>query len=106
MLGRGGYHIILLAGLREAQLKPLDDVENVIRQREYGKRFNRELRTFLADLEAKSFIQEDLPPEAVGYRALMTEFQTVDEVELFRAPVLEPTDEGDSADESAETTDS
>ncbi len=107
VLGRGGYHIILLAGLREAKLKPLDEVESLIRQREYGKRFNRELRTFLADLEAKSFIQEDLPPEAVGYRALTSQFQTVDEIELFRAPVLEPSDDSDeSAGEPSGTTDS
>ena len=101
VLGRGGYHIILLAGLRESKLKPLAEVENLIRQREYGKRFNRELRTFLADLEAKSFIQEDLPPEAVGYRALTSQYQTRDEAELFRAPVLEaPEDDEGAAAES------
>ncbi len=99
VLGRGGYHVLLLAGLREAEQKPLEDVENLIRQREYGKRFNRELRTFLADLEAKSLIQEDLPPEAVGYRALTSQFQTVDEVELFRAPVLEAPEDGEEAAE-------
>ncbi len=104
VLGRGGYHIILLAGLREAKQKPLDEVENLIRQREYGKRFNKELRTFLADLEAKSFIQEDLPPEAVGYRALTSQFQTQDEIELFRAPVLESSE--DDVESSEETSDS
>ncbi len=104
VLGRGGYHIILLAGLREAKQKPLDEVENLIRQREYGKRFNKELRTFLADLEAKSFIQEDLPPEAVGYRALTSQFQTQDEIELFRAPVLESSE--DDVESAEETSDS
>ncbi len=104
VLGRGGYHIVLLAGLREAKQKPLDEVENQIRQREYGKRFNKELRTFLADLEAKSFIQEDLPEEAVGYRALTSQFQTQDEIELFRAPVLEPAK--DDVESSEETSDS
>ncbi len=100
--GRGGYHILLLAGLREAEQKPLADVEELIRRREYGKRFNRELRTFLADLEHKSYIQEDLPPEAVGYRALTSEFQTEDEIELFRAPVLaSPDDDGESAEETS-----
>ncbi len=102
VLARGGYHIILLAGLREAKQKPLADVENQIRQREYGKRFDKELRTFLADLEAKSFIEEDLPPEAVGYRALTSQFQTQDEVELFRAPVLESPE--DDAEPVAEET--
>ncbi len=90
LLGRGGYHIIHLAGLREAKLRPLAEVENFIRNREYGKRFNKELRTFLADLEAKSFIQENLPSEAVGYRALTSQYQSQEEAELFRAPVIEP----------------
>ncbi len=105
VLARGGYHILMLTGLREAKLKPLDEVENLIRQREYGKRFNRELRTFLADLEAKSFIQEDLPEEAVGYRSLTADFQTEDEIELFRAPVIEPSlneDGGEGAEEPSD----
>lgn len=97
--GRGGYHILHLAGLREAKQLPLAEVENLIRQREYGKRFNRELRAFLADLEAKSFIQEDLPPEAVGYKAF-AEFQTEDEIELFRAPMLPPADDEGAAAEA------
>ena len=102
VLGRGGYHIILLAGLREAKQKPLDEVENLIRQREYGKRFNKELRTFLADLEERSFIQEDLPPEAVGYRALISNFQTQDEIELFRAPILDSAeDDGEAVEEES-----
>ncbi len=86
---RGGYHILLVAGLREAGMKPLKEVEQIIMRREYGARFNRELRTFLADLEEKSYIQENLPPEAVGYRALASGFEAEDELELFRAPVLE-----------------
>ncbi len=99
--GRGGYHILHLAGLREAEQKPLAEVQDLIRRREYGKRFNRELRTFLADLENKSYIKENLPPEAVGYRALTSEFQTEDEIELFRAPVLESPDEEATAAEEA-----
>lgn len=86
---RGGYHILLVAGLREAGMKPLKEVEELIMRREYGARFNRELRTFLAELEDKSYIQENLPSEAVGYRALASGFEPEDELELFRAPVLE-----------------
>lgn len=102
VMGRGGYHILHVTGVREAKQKPLDEVENQIRQREYGKRFNKELRTFLADLEDKSFIQENLPEEAVGYRALTSQYQTQDEIELFRAPVLEgPAAEGEAEEEAS-----
>ena len=103
VLGRGGYHILHLAGVREAEQRPLSEVENLIRQREFGRRFNRELRTFLADLEKKSYIQEDLPEEAVGYRALTSQFETQDEIELFRAPVLEtPSDDDAPAEGTAD----
>ncbi len=98
---RGGYHILHVAGLREAKIKPLAEVEDYIRRREYNSRFNRELRVFLKDLEDQSYIQEDLPTEAVGYRALAAELETEDELELFRAPVLEPAVE--EPDGSADT---
>ncbi len=94
---RGGYHILHLSGLREAKIRPLEEVQGFIMQREYGKRFDRELRNFLAELENKSYIQEDLPEEAVGYRAMMSDFRPEDEIELFRAPVIEPpAEEGES----------
>ena len=92
---RGGYHILHVAGLREATIKPLAEVEDVIRRREYNSRFNRELRVFLKDLEEQSYIQENLPSEAVGYRALAEQFETEDELELFRAPSLEVEDAGE-----------
>ena len=97
---RGGYHILHVAGLREEKLRPLAEVQDLIQRREYGRRFNRELRTFLADLEDKSYIQENLPTEAVGYRAMMSEFQSEDEIELFRAPVIESPEEGGTEEES------
>lgn len=87
---RGGYHILHVAGLREATVKPLSEVEDLIRRREYNSRFSRELRVFLKELEDQSYVQEDLPAEAVGYRALASDLETEDELELFRAPVLEP----------------
>ena len=90
---RGGYHILYVAGLREAKLKPLNEVEDLIRRREYNSRFNKELRSFLQNLEEQSYIQEDLPAEAVGYRALASDLETEDELELFRAPILETEDE-------------
>ena len=86
--GRGGYHIIHVAGVREASIKPLDEVEGWIRQREYNSRFNRELHVFLTKLETEAHIVEDLPSEAVGYQALAPDYETEDELELFRAPIV------------------
>ncbi len=89
---RGGLHILHVTGLREAKQRPLAEVQDLIMRREYSKRFDRELRNFLAELESKSYIQEDLPEEAVGYRAVMSDFQPENEIELFRAPVIEAPD--------------
>ena len=97
---RGGYHIILLAGLREASVQPLADVEDRIRRREYNSRFNRQLQTFLSELEENAYIQEDLPPEAVGYQALAPDYETEDELEIFRAPIEAPAQETDSEEGS------
>ncbi len=99
---RGGYHILHVAGLREEQLLPLDEVEDRIMRREYGSRFNRELRVFLAELEKNAYIQESLPPESVGYRNVSADFLPEDELEVFRAPNLPvggPESPEDTADE-------
>ncbi len=89
---RGGYHIVQVAEVKEAEVKPLAEVQDLIGRREYNSRFNRELRQFLSSLEENAYIQENLPSEAVGYRALAPEYEQEDELELFRAPILETED--------------
>ena len=42
----------------------------------------------MARLEQQSYVRENLPPEAVGYRALAEAFELEDELEMFRSPVL------------------
>ena len=98
---RGGYHILLVEDMREAGMKSLSEVQEIIMRREYGARFNRELRIFLADLEEESYIHESLPPEAVGYQALSSDFEPEDELELFRAPILD-LEAADGVDEAPE----
>lgn len=92
---RGGYHVLHVEEIEESALRPLDEVEEAIMRREYNARFVRELRDFINRLEAHSYIREDLPPEAVGYRNLDSTGEDEDELERFRAPILEP-----SADET------
>lgn len=87
---RGGLHICLLAGLREAKLRPFSEVESQIMARERSSRFQKELRTFMAKIEQRALIRENLPPDAVGYRALAEEFQPEDDLGDFFAPNIEP----------------
>jgi parvulin-like peptidyl-prolyl isomerase len=85
--GRGGIHVVQLEEKRGGELQPFSDVEKRIEARERQKRFGKEFRSFLARLEKSSYIKEDLPPEAIGFRALAGEFKLEDELEQFRAPL-------------------
>lgn len=90
VVGRGGLHILQLAGLKESRLQPFADVQGQILRRERGKRFERDLRTYLAGLEKRSFIVENVPPEAVGYRSSSGDLAADDEIEAFRRPLARP----------------
>lgn len=85
---RGGLHVLHLAGLEEAKLRPFEEVQAEILNRERSSRFDRELRNYLAGLERGAYIQEHLPPEAVGYRSLAADYSPEEEIELFRRPDL------------------
>jgi len=86
---RGGYHIVLLDEKRGGEVQPYADVEKQIQGRERQKRFGKEYRTYLAQLEKGSFIQENLPPETIGYRSLLDSVLEDDELQGFRAPLEE-----------------
>lgn len=99
---RGGLHVLHLAGLEEAKLQPFDEVQAEILGRERSRRFDRELRNYLADLERRSYIREDLPPDAVGYRNLATDYSPEEDIELFRRPDLPAPQEEPPAEGGAE----
>ncbi len=95
VLSRGGLHVIHLAGLREEEQKPFKEVQDQILGIERSRRFNKQMQTFLVELERNAFVKEDLPPEAVGYRTL-AEVDFGGEkspLDLFRAPTLPAVDE-------------
>lgn len=98
---RGGYHVVFLEEKRGGELQPFADVQNQILMRERQKRFGKEYRSYLAQLEKGSYIQESTPAEAVGYRALLGAVAEEDELQGFRAP-LAP--EEPAAGTPAETT--
>lgn len=105
--GRGGYHVLHLLEARGGELLPYDQVENQIIARERNRRFGKALNEFMAELAETSYIVEDIPPEAIGYRAL-ADFSATgdDELAAFRGPLSqakadEPAD-GAEADEAVE----
>ncbi|MEM8931526.1 MAG: peptidyl-prolyl cis-trans isomerase, partial [Acidobacteriota bacterium] len=71
---RGGIHIVHASEVKEGYVRPFDEVKNWIINRERQRRFGTELRKFMVDIEESSFIQEDLPEEAVGFRSLTDDY--------------------------------
>ena len=86
-LARGGYHIVQILGVKEATTLPFSDVQPQIVNYLRSTRFEKELRVYLAELEDDSFIREELPPDAAGFRALAEDDLPEDELELFRSPL-------------------
>lgn len=84
---RGGYHVVFLEEKRGGDLQPFAEVENQIQGRERQKRFGKEYRTYLAQLEKSSYIQENPPAEAIGYRSQLGASSEEDELRVFRAPL-------------------
>ena len=101
IIGRGGYHILRLVDLEEATTRPFDEVEELILRRERSRRFQKELRDFLAKLENQAHIVENLPAEAVGYRNLAPDLGEEDALGSFFSAPLEEVQEDLGGGESA-----
>lgn len=91
---RGGLHILRVAERQEGGLRSFSEVQAEVRQQVQARDFGRELNAYMAELEARSFIHESLPPEAVGFRSLLDAIEPEpDAIELFRAPELPAVEE-------------
>lgn len=95
---RGGYHILHLVELQPAVQQLFAEVQDLITRQMRGQRFNKELRAFMTRLEQQSYIRENVPSEAVGYRALRGDPELEDELEIFRSPVVAGERDGSAGD--------
>ncbi len=87
---RGGYHVVFLEEKKGGEVQAYADVQNQIVGRERQKRFAKEYRTYLSQLEKGSYVQENPPIEALGYRSLLATVAEEDELNAFRAPLAPP----------------
>lgn len=69
---RGAVHVLKVLEIRPAEPKPLGEVEDEIRGRLGQERFERRTREFLEEQARAAYVVEEIPPEAVGYRAVAT----------------------------------
>jgi parvulin-like peptidyl-prolyl isomerase len=70
---RGGLHLLQVLERTESSIRPFSEVKDELGAAEQTRRFDEQLRTYLADLERKAYLVEDTPPEAVGYREVARE---------------------------------
>ena len=67
---RGGLHILRVAGREPARLRALPEVRAQIEAAEEARQYELEMGRYLAELAARAYVAESLPPDAVGYREL------------------------------------
>jgi parvulin-like peptidyl-prolyl isomerase len=66
---RAGRHVIEVLAEEQARLLPFIDVQEEIGNKLRAGRYETEMANFLAELEDNSYVVQNLPPEAAGFRA-------------------------------------
>lgn len=87
---RGGLHVIQLVDRHEARIRPFEDVKGAIDQRERERLFAKELPKYMAELEQASYVVENPPPEAVGFRKADSTVDPTDPLNVFRRKPSDP----------------
>jgi len=67
--GRGGLHVLRVAEVRPSVVRPLGEVREQIAAELSQGRYEKAMAEFLERQAARSYIVENLPAEAIGYRA-------------------------------------
>lgn len=65
---RGGLHLLQVLERTESRIRPFAEVKDELAAKEQSRRFEEQMRTFLATLESQAYLLENTPPEAAGYR--------------------------------------
>lgn len=82
--GRGGLHVVKLLERREPVLRPFDEMKDQINGKVEQSRMATEYPGYLRELEARSYIVLNVPPEAEGFKGLKEESQAPDALEGLR----------------------
>lgn len=86
---RGGLHVLRVVDVREGRVQPFSDVQTELRREVRASSYGREMRGYMAELEDRAFVAENLPADAVGFRSLGGDREAEQDVlDLFRAQNL------------------
>lgn len=83
VVARGGLHVVEVVEVEDAHAVPFAEARDRIEQRERQRLTAEEMGSFMAELAESSYIVEQPPPEAVGYREGCLAAEAVE------APILE-----------------
>lgn len=70
---RGGLHLLQVLERTESTIRPFGEVKDDLAAKEQSRLFEEKMRAYLADLEARAYLLENTPPEAVGYREVSSD---------------------------------
>ena len=93
--GRGGLHLIQVVEIKEASIRPFEEVRERIFSVERSKRLDDEMESYLEELEQKSYFKSDLPPELADFRTKTGRSLREASLGLFSSPA--PFAEGTAA---------
>lgn len=85
--GRGGLHVLQLVERRAAAVRPFEEVKEAIESRERQLRMGDVYRDYLEEVEGRSYVHVQLPPEAEGFRGLAED--APEEASVDDAPALD-----------------
>jgi parvulin-like peptidyl-prolyl isomerase len=85
--GRGGLHILQLVERRAESIRPFEEVKDEVEARERQKRMGSVYLEYLREVEGRSYVHMQLPPEAEGFRGLADDAPQEEAVDA--APALD-----------------
>jgi parvulin-like peptidyl-prolyl isomerase len=97
VLARGGLHLLEVVERQEAMLRSFAEVQQEIQAKESGRRFQEEVEKYMEELEAKSYIVANPPPEAAGFRSAAPS-PTIDPLVVLDEPVTDPAEDEPETD--------
>ena len=98
--GRGGLHVLQLVERRAAAVRPFEEVKEAIEARERQMRMGEVYRDYLEEIEGRSYVHMQLPPEAEGFRGL--DEDAPEEAAVDDAPALDDVPPAPPAEETLE----
>lgn len=101
VLARGGLHLVAVVERQEAGLQPFSEVKDEIERKERQRRFQEEVEKYMEELEEKSYIVANPPPEAAGFRAAAPS-PAIDPLSVFEESSAEPADDESSGETEPE----